>query len=217
MPTTLHYIRGRFRSHVKTQAKVHSRGKSRTTWGCKLHSIGSSWATKTMASNEQMEKIGTFNSEHFDLHERGGVTFSPSALARKALRRDTHRRRPWPSSTTNAAIFLHYPPSSKKPPPPLSSTSAACTLRSGRLPSSSSLSSSHRSLEIPTTPSTSPLWSAGCKHDSPIKCELFFEYYFHLSRTSHSQLCLLSPYPIMIHLSSLSLHSRIEHGLRVVV
>ena len=114
MPTTLHYIRGRFRSHVKTQAKVHSRGKSRTTWGCKLQSIGSSWATKTMASNEQMEKIGTFNSEHFDLHERGGVTFSPSALARKALRRDTHRRRPWPSSTTNAAIFLHYPPSPLK-------------------------------------------------------------------------------------------------------
>ena len=147
----------------------------------------------------------------------GRSYFLALALARKALRRDTHRR-PWPSSTTNAAIFLHYPPSSKKPPPPLSSTSAACTLRSGCLPPSSSfLSSSHRSLEIPTTPSTSPLWSAGCKHDSPIKCELFFEYLFHLARTSHSQLCLLSPYPIMIHLSSLSLHSRIEHGLRVVV
>ena len=71
-----------------------------------------------------------------------------------------------------------------------------------------------RSLEIPTTPSTSPLRSGGCKHDSSIKCEMFFDYHFHLARTSAliSNFLLSSHtvYRAIVHLSSFSLLGRIE-------
>ena len=128
-----------------------------------------------------------------------------------------------PGHAPSTLAVIHYkcgnllalsPLSSKKPPPPLSSTSAACTLRSGRLPSP------HPTVPLRFRPLLQlPHFGppvANTTLPSNVNCFSSISFIWRGLAISVPTFCF-PPILSIVHLSSLSLLGRIEHGLGVVV